>query len=216
MSLGFVKIHNAYSNNNPVNYIDTSGHFAIPVIILSVIKIVSTAIDWGWTAYDTLNYVSTAINPNNTNEIKNEAWVNAAVAVGMELIEPDEEFSPAALPIDDMIRHSDGFSDGLIRLVRNDQIGTSQPFKLRKGEDGLSVFEGITPEELLETFPGKDVPNTTIIIPKDKLPLGTEILSKLDPNLPERLSEAHRILIRPEGWSIDGFAKALKKIVGWE
>jgi len=28
-------------------------------------------------------------------------------------------------------------------------------------------------------------------------------------------SEAHRILIRPEGWSADRFAKVLKALVGW-
>ena len=206
----------AYSNNNPINYTDPSGHFAIPVIALAAIKIISTAFDLGWTAYDTLNYISTAIDPNNSSDVKKEAWANAALAVGMELIETDEGFSPVGLPIDDIIRHSDGFSEGFIRIVRNDQIGTPQPFKLRKGEDGLSVFEGVSPKEVLDFFPGKDVPNTTVIIPKDKLPLGTQILSKLNPNLPQRLSDAHRILVRPEGWSIDGFAKAIKRIVGWE
>jgi hypothetical protein len=109
----------------------------------------------------------------------------------------------------------DDLGDGLIRLVREDQLGTSQPFKLRKGEDGLSVFEGVSAKEVLDVFPGNEVPNTTVTIPKGSLPLGTQIISKLAPDLPQRLSEAHRILVRPEGWSIDRFAKAVKTLVGW-
>ena len=177
--------------------------------------VVLKVIDYGWTAYDVVNSASVALDGNNTPEVRKEALAAAAVAVGAELLEPDD-LSPVAVPLDDIVRHGDDIGEGLIRLVRQDQVGTSQPFKLRKGEDGLSVFEGVTPEEVLESFPGNEVPNTTVTIPKDALPLGTQIISKLAPELPQRLSEAHRILIRPEGWSVDRFAKALKALVGWE
>lgn len=158
---------------------------------------------------------SVALNANNAPEVRQEALATAAIAIAAEFLEPDE-ISPVAVPLDDIVRHGDDIGDGLLRLVRQDQVGTSQPFKLRKGEDGLSVFEGVTPDEVLEAFPGNQVPNTTVTIPKDKLPPGTQIIPKLDPSLSQRLSEAHRILVRPEGWSVDRFAKALKALVGWE
>jgi hypothetical protein len=177
------------------------------VILLKVV-------DYGWTAYDTVNYLSVAANSDNTPRVRKEAMDAALVAVGLELIEPDE-LSPIALPLDDIVRHSDDL-EGLIRLVPTDQIGTSQPFKLRKGEDGISVFEGVSPDEVLDFFPGNRVPNTTVTIPKNGLPEGTQIIKKLDPDLPPVLSEAHRVLVRPEGWSVNRFADALKKLVGWE
>jgi hypothetical protein len=103
-----------------------------------------------------------------------------------------------------------------MRLVPTDQIGTSQPFKLRSGETGLSVFEGVSPQDVLDHFPGNRVPNTTVTIPRAGLPAGTQIVPELNPDLPQFLSEAHRNLVRPEGWSIKRFADALKTLVGWE
>ena len=206
-----------YARGNPVRYTDSSGHCIDGLSTWACIAIVATVVlkvvDYGWTAYDAGSALVTAANANNSPEVRKEALTSAAVAVGMELIEPDE-LTPG-LPLDDIVRHSDDIGNGLLRLVREDQIGTSQPFKLRKGEDGLSVFEGILPDEVLDAFPGNEVPNTTVTIPKNSLPPGTQIIPKLDPGLSQRLSEAHRILIRPEGWSVDRFAKALKTLVGW-
>jgi hypothetical protein len=108
-----------------------------------------------------------------------------------------------------------GDAGGLLRAVPEDQIGTSQPFKLRKGEDGVSVFDGVSPQDVLAELPGDRVPNTTVTIPRDRLPTGTQIIPIPDPRLSQRLSDAHRILVRPEGWSMDRFARTLKKIVGW-
>ena len=90
-----------------------------------------------------MNYVSTAIDPNNSNEIKNEAWVNAAVAVGMELIEPDEGLSPVSLPIDDLVRltaKNSGYDiTGLIFRSGSDSIDNLTP---RPGIDDLNLTEG--------------------------------------------------------------------------
>jgi hypothetical protein len=205
----------AYANNNPLYYTDPDGHFAIPVAIIAVAIFAMKAIDYGWTAYDVVQAGREYYSPGASAAQKQAAAESASMAITFELLEPDD-LSPIALPIDDIVRHGDDISEGLIRLVRGDQVGTSQPFKLRKGEDGLSVFEGVSPEEVLDGFPGIEVPNTTITIPKDLLPPGTQIIPKLDPSLSQRLSEAHRILVRPEGWSVDRFAKTLKALVGWE
>lgn len=211
----------AYANNSPLVYADPDGHSAecgfsgedhcgvgsgpyeptpivqapedvmdnvviVPEIVLSILI---EPFDWAVTARDCLYYH------------------NCSVLMFVGLL----PMVPASVG-----RYSDEAAEGLTRLVRLDQVGTSQPFKLRKGEDGLSVFENITPGEILDSFPGQEVPNTTVTIPKDKLPLGTQIIPKLNPDLSQRLSEAHRIIIRPEGWSVDRFAKALKILVGWE
>jgi RHS repeat-associated protein len=101
------------------------------------------------------------------------------------------------------------------RVVPEDQVGTSQPFKTTKGEDGLSVFEGVSSEQVLKELPGKRVPNTTVEIPYTGLPEGTKIVPTEANGLSQLLSDAHRILVRPDGWSIDRFAKALKILVGW-
>lgn len=184
-------------------------------IVIGVAIVVLKVVDYGWTAYDAWQSTQTLNNPAATDADKALAATNLAMTVAFEAAEPDDT-SPIGLPLDDIVRHGDDIGDGLLRLVRQDQVGTSQPFKLRKGEDGLSVFEGVTPDEVLEAFPGNQVPNTIVTIPKDKLPPGTQIIPKLDPSLSQRLSEAHRILVRPEGWSVDRFAKVLKALVGWE
>ena len=115
----------------------------------------------------------------------------------------------------DIASHSDEASD-LIRAVPVDQVGTSQPFKTAKGEDGLSVSEGISPSEVLSELPGQRIPNTTVTIPKEGLPTGSQVIPTPAQGLSQGLSDAHRILIRPEGWSVDRFAKVIKGLVGWE
>jgi hypothetical protein len=94
----------AYANNNPVRYTDPDGHFAIVPFLIAAIKVVSIAIDWGWTGYDTYNYLAVTFDSRNTPETRKEALGNAAMAVGMEFIEPDE-LSPVSLPLDDIVRH---------------------------------------------------------------------------------------------------------------
>lgn len=205
----------AYARGNPLRYTDPDGHIAIPVVLVIAAVVVLKVIDYGWTAYDVGSAIATAIDSNNSPEIRQEALGNAAAAVGMELLEPDD-LLPVALPVDDIIRHADDIGEGLIRAVPLDQMGTSQAFKTFKGEDGLSVFEGVLPEDVLSELPGNRVPNTTVTIPKSQLPDGTKVIPTAADGLSQMLSDAHRILVRPEGWSVDRFAKALKEIVGWK
>jgi hypothetical protein len=106
---------------------------------------------------------------------------------------------------------------GYVRAIPKKWAGTSRGLKTYPGEDGLSVFEDVLPEEVLAELPGKQHgPNTTVIIPKGSLPPGTQVIDTDAPNLSKYLSDAHKIFIRPEGWSVKRFAKCLKKAVGWE
>lgn len=121
-----------------------------------------------------------------------------------------------------LLRHLDELgielegAEGYIRAVPEDWVGQSRAFTTRKGEDGLSVFEGVSPEEVLAELPGTHTPNTAVTIPGKGLPPGTQVVPSSAPGLSQRLSEAHRILVRPEGWSVKRFASALKALVGWE
>ncbi len=107
----------AYARGNPLRYSDPDGHNPIIAILIGAIKVISTAIDWGWTAYDTVNYVGAALDANNTPEVQKEAWGNAAMAIGTELIEPDEELSPVAVPLDDIARHGDDIAAGAEKVA---------------------------------------------------------------------------------------------------
>jgi hypothetical protein len=205
----------AYVSNNPLRYTDPTGHFAIPVAIIAIAVVALKVIDYGWTAYDIVQAGSVYLDADATPAAQQAAKETIAMAIAFEMLEPDD-LSPVALPLDDIVRHGDDIKEGLIRLVRTDQFGTSQPFKPRAGEEGLSVFEGVSEQQVLDFFPGDQVPNTTVTIPKDKLPPGTQIIPKLDPKLPSWLSEAHREIIRPVGWSVKRFAQTLKEIVGWK
>jgi hypothetical protein len=57
---------------------------------------------------------------------------------------------------------STGAERTFLRAVPQDQVGTSQAFKLRGGEQGLSVFEGVSNEQVLSELPGGRVPNVCI------------------------------------------------------
>ncbi len=206
----------AYVNNSPINYNDPTGHAAEcgyngdhcgadygPKEPVEIVQAPPDAVDniWAVTEFAT-SFISEPLDWFQTGAHCVQGDCSPWILLGIAPLIPGSV--------------GDDIGEGLIRLVRKDQIGTSQPFKLRKGEDGLSVFEGVLPDEVLDVFPGGEVPNTTVTIPKDMLPPGTQVISKLDPGLPQLLSEAHRILVRPEGWSIDRFAKALKELVGWK
>lgn len=176
-------------------------------------------IDYGWTAYDAYQAGQVLADPNASQSAKEMAAGSLAMTVAFEAAEPDD-ILPISLPLDDVARLAakNGADDlsSFVRAVPVDQVGTSQPFKTFKGEDGLSVFEGVTPSQVLDELPGNRVPNTTVNIPAQGLPPGTKVVPTAADALSKTLSDAHRILIRPEGWSVDRFAKELKKLVGWE
>lgn len=100
----------AYANNNPLYYTDPDGHFAIPVAIIAIALVALKVIDYGWTTYDIVNSASVALDTNNTPEVRQEAVVAAAIAIGAELLEPDE-ISPVAVPLDDIVRHGDDVAE---------------------------------------------------------------------------------------------------------
>jgi hypothetical protein len=170
----------SYANNNPLNYTDPSGHFAIPVVI-AVVVVALKVIDYGWTAIDTVNYLSVAFNSTNASAVRKEALGNAAVAVAMEFIEPDE-LSPVAVPLDDIVRHGDDIGEFIYKKGSNsfDNV-TPRPGiddkSLEKG--GLSFWDsieslrknmGLEPEDKIITVDPKQVNGLDII--KDNDPPG--------------------------------------------
>ncbi|MHC1730421.1 MAG: RHS repeat-associated core domain-containing protein [Bacteroidales bacterium] len=217
----------SYSRNNPIKYNDPTGHW------------VETVLDIGFIAYDIYDISANGLNWSSGLSLTADvacavlpiatgggAAVRAVFKTGeaadkvigtVKVIDKADgalDFVSHGDELVNLVDHADDVED-FIRAVPVDQVGTSQPFKLRKGEDGLSVFEKVSPEDVLAELPGGNVPNTTVRIPRSALPEGTQVFRTPAPGLSERLSEGHRILVRPEGWSVDRFAKELKKAVGW-
>lgn len=148
---------------------------------------------------------------SHADDVVDAAHAVSAVADVAQAANEAENVLDAVKALDNVDEATD-----FLRAVPIDQVGTSQPFKLRAGEDGLSVFENVSQADVLAELPGGRVPNTTVTIPQSALPAGTTVRPTLAPGLSEYLSNAHRVLVRPEGWSADRFAKVLKQIVGWE
>ncbi len=176
----------AYCRNNPLTYIDRDGHIAfIPLLIVGVI-VAAKAIDYGWTAYDAAQSLKVMNDPNASEAAKTAAAASLALTVAFEAAEPDD-LLPVSLPLDDLARKgilklgkeatetTAEKADGFIRAIPADQMGTSQGFKTWPGEDGLSVFEGVSSNEVLAELPGKRVPNATVSIPQNALPSGTQV-----------------------------------------
>jgi hypothetical protein len=131
----------AFVNNNPVRYTDPSGHFAIPAAVILGIVIVLKVIDYGWTAYDAGSALITAANPNNLPDVRKDALTTAAVAVGMELIEPDE-LSPVGLPIDDIVRHGDDIVSQVHHFASNKHLTKwTEQFQAIASKYGLDLDE---------------------------------------------------------------------------
>jgi hypothetical protein len=212
-------------NNNPVNYTDPTGHRACdemrlcngPVDEFQLTLGQSYEGDWD-------------VEQQQANSAKVETVVNTTLNLGLGLVSPPLallyqeingekvngiDIAFALLPGAGKLADELDVGNGLIRVIREDWVGTSQGFKLRAGEDGLSVFEGVTSGDVLAELPGVNVPNTTVIIPKNGLPPGTQVIPTAANGLSQLLSDAHRILIPPGSWSADKFAKALKALVGW-
>ena len=148
-------------------------------------------------------------------KVAGESGQSAVKQVDEVKVDVDAGSGATAANVDPVTAPTEAASGGLVRAVPQDQVGTSQAFKLRKGETGLSTFEGVTPEEVLAELPGGRVPNTTVTIPTEGLPPGTTVVPTPAPGLSEKLSQAHREIVPPPDMSDKGFAKFLKKLVGW-
>ena len=214
----------AFVNNNPLRYSDPTGHWiesAIDIISIGydVYDISSNGLNWENGLSLVADVVSLALPVVAGGGMLVRAAMHADDAVdalqAANAVGNVVEAANQADNLADALAHTDEASD-FIRAVPIDQVGTSQPFNLRPGEDGLSVFENVPPDAVLAELPGINMPNTTVTIPGSQLPSGTQVIPKPAPGLSQALSYAHRILVRPEGWSVKRFAKAIKGIVGWE
>lgn len=175
----------SYAYNNPINYVDWDGHNPVAILIAAGV-IILKIIDYGWTGYDAYNYVMTAVDPNNTPEIQNEAWGNAAATIGMELIEPDD-VSPVSLPIDDIVRHYGDDALEYIYKKGSDTVDNLTPRPQDAVKDGgLSFWDSL---ESLKKNMGLE--------PKDKITV-------VDPNkidglnvIRDNVPEGH-VTVRPD------------------
>jgi RHS repeat-associated protein len=230
----------SYVLGNPLAYVDPSGHVGEPIAPLPPDQ--SQEIDlsaWDqvwvdllWSASKSVLLVDFALTNSRVYRQEKKLVLfepPSALQMSMALVGLS---GPIAAPIgglaDDLVDDFaddlvDDFAnevvdDGFVRAVPENWIGQSRAFKTYAGEDGLSVFEGVSSKDVLAELPGLpgQGPNTTVIIPKEGLPTGTQVIPKAAPGLSQRLSDAHRILVRPGGWSVSRFAKAIKALVGWE
>ncbi len=114
-----------HARSNPLKYVDDSGH--IPILVIGGVILLTKAIDYGWTAWDTYQSGRILADPSTSQSDKTLAGLNTALAVGFEGIEPDD-WLPAGLPIDDLARHAvidgakkaleEGGEEALERFVR--------------------------------------------------------------------------------------------------
>jgi RHS repeat-associated protein len=222
----------SYAIGNPLRYNDPSGHWFeslldVASIAYDIYDISKNGLNWSnglSLAADVASLALPAVTGGGllvramtkADDVTDAARaVNAAANVAQVASQADnaaDALKFAGKAADDV---ADAGRD-LIRVVPLDDVGTSKAFKTRKGEDGLSVFQGVSPDEVLAELPGYRSPNTTVTIPAEGLPSGTEVISTPAPTLSQRLSDAHRILVRPMGWSVDRFARTIKALVGWE
>jgi hypothetical protein len=82
--------------------VDSSGHIPIPVIIGAGILILKV-VDYGWTAWDTYQSLRVVSDPQASAADKDLAYLNIALALSMELAEPDD-ILPVGVPLDDLGR----------------------------------------------------------------------------------------------------------------
>lgn len=141
----------AYANNNPLNYTDPDGHFAIPAALIAIVIIGAKVIDYGWTGYDIYQSGKDYLSVDATAAQRQVAAEEIQMAITFELLEPDE-LSPIALPLDDIVRHGDDISEFIFRK------GSDSPMNLtpRPGKDdvengGLSFFDNV--EDMMKNTP---------------------------------------------------------------
>ena len=140
----------AYVYNNPLRYVDGSGHLPVAPLLVAGAIVLLKAIDYGWTAWDVYQSGRTLANPLATDEEKLVAGVNLALAVGLEAAEP-EDWLPVSLPLDDLGRRAlvaglrervqqGGLRAGVAFL--REAVGEAAPQVIRRMYD-LGVFGGI-------------------------------------------------------------------------
>lgn len=135
----------AYALNNPVNYIDPSGHCVFGLDTAACIAIglgVLKLVDWGWTAYDAYASANVIASETATDSEKLLAGLNIALAVGFEAIEPDDA-SPVSLPADDLVRL--GVMKGAKEaLEEGGEEGLKKFLKDTLGDQADDIIEQIT------------------------------------------------------------------------
>jgi RHS repeat-associated protein len=201
----------SYVRNAPLNYTDPSGHVLCPIgERLCRNPIGFSSINLGDTGSSVVNWArDTAVNLAC-------GVVGSWCKVEDNVLQPATDIEFVQAGADSLIAFATPISapaPRYLRAVPENQVGTSQPFKLRRGEDGLSVFEGVSPRDVLAELPGHNVPNRVMTIPGEALPPGTQVVPTPAAGLSQKLSDAHRIIIRPDGWSVDRFARLLRQVV---
>jgi RHS repeat-associated protein len=140
----------AYVYNNPLRYVDGSGHLPVAPLLVAGAIVLLKAIDYGWTAWDVYQSGRTLANPLATDEEKLVAGVNLALAVGLEAAEP-EDWLPVSLPLDDLGRRAlvaglrERMQQGGLRAgvaFLREAVGEAAPQVIRRMYD-LGVFGGI-------------------------------------------------------------------------
>jgi RHS repeat-associated protein len=139
----------AYVYNNPLRYVDGSGHLPVAPLLVAGAIVLLKAIDYGWTAWDVYQSGRTLANPLATDEEKLVAGVNLALAVGLEAAEP-EDWLPVSLPLDDLGRRAlvaglgERMQQGGLRAgvaFLREAVGEAAPQVIRRMYD-LGVFGG--------------------------------------------------------------------------
>ena len=140
----------AYVYNNPLRYVDGSGHLPVaPLLIAGAVALLKIA-DYGWTAWDAYQSWRTLANPLASEADKLVAGFNLALSMGLEAAEP-EEWLPVSLPLDDLGRRAlvagvqERVQQGGLRAgvaLLREAVGEAPPQVIRRMYN-LGVFRGI-------------------------------------------------------------------------
>jgi hypothetical protein len=138
-------LSNSYSFNNPVNYTDSSGHCVDGITTWACVAVGLKIVDYGWTAWDTYQSGRVLADPNSTSDDRFFAALNVSLAIGFEMLEPDD-FLPVGLPVDDIGRrallnsakkaYTEGGAEAVEAIVR-EQLGDNADIVLNNLWDAL-------------------------------------------------------------------------------
>jgi hypothetical protein len=146
----------SYCRNNPLKYVDDSGHIPIIPLLIGVVIIGSKLIDYGWTAYDIYQSGQVLANPNASEDDKLFAGINIGFAALFEGGEPDD-ILPVGLPLDDLGRttlikgmkdaYQTGGREALERFLR-DNLGNYADDVL----EHIGFLDSVNPNDLHHIF----------------------------------------------------------------